>query len=184
MLPRAEHWRFWPRYGRVCYLDIECGGDEGEWGGLTVVGVFDGQKLRQFISGRDLEELNHALKGYDAVCTFAGNSFDLPVLKSVLPQMFLPPVQIDLRWLMKRIGYQGGLKRIERELGIERPPELGDMDGYGAVTLWQAHQAGEAGALELLLTYNACDVVNLEPLLKLGTETLGKQMLERAGLSL
>ena len=38
MIPRAEHWRFWPRFEKVCYVDIECGGDETEWGGLSVVG--------------------------------------------------------------------------------------------------------------------------------------------------
>ncbi len=183
MIPRAEHWRFWPRYKKICYLDIECGGDETEWGGLSVVGVYDGAKVRQFISGRDLDELNHALMDFDIVCTFAGNSFDLPLLKQVMPQMHIPPVQIDLRWLMKRIGYSGGLKRIERELKIGRPAGVQDMDGYGAVALWRAHQAGEPGALDKLLTYNACDVMNLEPLLKLGAKTLGGRMLDRAGLS-
>jgi uncharacterized protein YprB with RNaseH-like and TPR domain len=90
MIPRAEHWRFWPRFERVCYLDIECGGDESEWGGLTVVGIYDGDKLRQYVSGRDLAELNDALKGYDLVCTFGGNNFDLPMLKEIMPQMFIP----------------------------------------------------------------------------------------------
>jgi uncharacterized protein YprB with RNaseH-like and TPR domain len=39
------------------------------------------------------------------------------------------------------------------------------MDGYMAVLLWQRYQRGEKGALDLLLTYNREDVVNLEVLM-------------------
>jgi uncharacterized protein YprB with RNaseH-like and TPR domain len=39
------------------------------------------------------------------------------------------------------------------------------MDGYMAVLLWERYQRGDKGALELLLTYNREDVVNLEVLM-------------------
>ena len=39
------------------------------------------------------------------------------------------------------------------------------MDGYTAVLLWQRYQRGDKGALDLLLSYNREDVVNLEVLM-------------------
>jgi uncharacterized protein YprB with RNaseH-like and TPR domain len=181
MIPTAEHWRFWPRYGRVAYLDIETGGDPEEFGGITVVGLYDGAEVVQYVAGRDLHEAAQALAGYEVVVSFAGSSFDLPVLKSVFPRFIVPPVHIDLRWVLRRLGYKGGLKRIEKSLGLARPEHVGDMDGYMALMLWQDHLAGDPQALPTLLDYNACDIVNLEPLLNLAVERLREQTLGRVG---
>ena len=104
---------------------------------------------------------------------------DVPVLKSVFPRFIVPPVHIDLRWVLRRLGHKGGLKRIEKSLGLSRPDHVGDMDGYMAVMLWQDHLAGDPDALATLLDYNACDIVNLEPLLNLAVERLRSQTLGR-----
>jgi hypothetical protein len=72
---------------------------------------------------------------------------------------------VDLRFLMTRLGFKGGLKRIEPHFGIRRPKAVNGMDGYMAVLLWQRHQRGDKGALDLLLSYNREDVVNLEVLM-------------------
>ena len=77
----------------------------------------------------------------------------------------LPAGHVDLRFLLKRLGYRGGLKKIEPHFGILRPPEVAGMDGYEAVLLWQRHRRGDRTALELLLTYNREDVLNLEILM-------------------
>ena len=66
---------------------------------------------------------------------------------------------------MARLGFKGGLKKIEPRFGIHRPKEVNGMDGYMAVLLWQRYQRGDQGALDLLLTYNREDVVNLEVLM-------------------
>jgi hypothetical protein len=182
MLPSAEHWRFYPRFSRVVHLDIETGGDADDWGGVTVVGLWDGDRLRQFVAGRDLHELDHAMAGYQVVVTFAGATFDLPVLRRVFPRLAVPPVHIDLRWVLKRLGYTGGLKRIERRLGLARPEAVADMGGWDAVRLWRAHLAGDAGALPLLLAYNAEDVYNLQPLLDRAVGELAARELGRVGL--
>ncbi len=180
-IPPAEHWRFWPHFSRVAYLDIETGGDPEEFGGITVVGVYDGAEVTQYVAGINLHEAAQALAGYDVVVSFAGSSFDVPVLRSVFPSFIVPPVHIDLRWVLRRLGHKGGLKRIEKSLGIARPDEVGDMDGYMAVMLWQDHLAGRRRALRTLLQYNACDIVNLEPLLNLAVERLREQLLGRVG---
>lgn len=181
LIPMAEHWRFYPQFQRVVYLDIETGGDPEDFGGITVVGLYDGRQVRQYVAGRDLHEAGQAMAGYEVVVTFAGASFDLPVLRQVFSRLLVPPVHIDLRWVLRRLGHRGGLKRIEKSLGIERPEHVGDMDGYMAVMLWQEHLAGDEEALQTLLDYNACDVVNLEPLLRMAVGKLREQMLGRVG---
>ncbi len=179
LVPAAEHWRFHPRLGRVVFLDIETGGDPEDWGGVTVVGLYDGQEVRQFVAGHNMWLVNDAMKGYDVVVTFAGASFDLPVLRQVFLNLFIPPVHIDLRWPLKRLGYTGGLKRIERRLGLARPAEVAGLGGLEAVRLWQAHQAGDPRALATLKLYNAMDVINLEPLLKMAVRELTGRLLGR-----
>ena len=38
------------------------------------------------------------------------------------------PAHIDLRFLLRRIGYRGGLKKIEKELGISRAHDISDLN--------------------------------------------------------
>ena len=147
--------------------------------GVTVVGVYDGDQVEQYVADHNMWLINDALKPYNVVCTFAGNTFDLPVLKRVFPNMYLPPVSIDLRWCLKRLDHTGGLKRIEKRLGLNRPDEVADMDGLMAVRLWAAYQNGDAQALNTLLTYNAYDVINLKPLLEYSAERLRRLVLGR-----
>ncbi len=179
MIPRAQHWRFFPSFSRVAYLDIETGGDPEEWGGVTVVGVYDGRGVEQLRADHNMWLINDILKEYDVVVTFAGASFDLPVLRRVFPNMFIPPIHIDLKPPLKQLGLSGGLKRIERQLGLERPERVRGLSGFDAVALWAEHQAGHAEALPTLLEYNACDVLNLEPLLQLAARELRTRLLGR-----
>ncbi|MFH1035890.1 MAG: ribonuclease H-like domain-containing protein [Pseudomonadota bacterium] len=181
LIPAAEHWRFYPRLGRVVYLDIETGGDPQDWGGVTVVGLYDGQRVEQFVADHNMWLINDAMKEYDVVVTFAGSTFDLPVLRQAFGNLIIPPVHIDLRWPLKRLGYSGGLKRIERRLGLGRPEPVRDLSGFDALRLWQEHLAGDHQALETLLLYNAMDVINLAPLLKLTVEQMAQRLLGRLG---
>jgi uncharacterized protein YprB with RNaseH-like and TPR domain len=77
----------------------------------------------------------------------------------------LNQVHIDLRYILRSLGYAGGLKGCERKAGIDRG-ELDGMDGYFAVLLWEDYQRNmNRKALETLLAYNIQDVVNLEMLM-------------------
>lgn len=180
MLPTAEHWRMWPAFGRVVFLDIETGGDADQWGGVTVVGLYDGREVVQLVADHNMWSINDCMKGYDVVVTFSGSSFDIPVLKQNFPLIYIPPIHIDLRWVLKRLGYKGGLKRIEKQLGINRPDEVNGMDGYRAVLLWKAHQAGDPHALQTLLAYNAEDIINLKPILQFAVAELRARLLTQA----
>jgi uncharacterized protein YprB with RNaseH-like and TPR domain len=166
-LPVPEHWRLFRHFRpRAAYLDIETTGQI--WGAMevTVVGLYDGVRFRQFVQGRNLREFPRALAPYDLLITYNGTQFDLPVLRAYFAELAVPPVHVDLRFLLARLGYRGGLKGIEPHFGIRRPPEVNGMDGYAAVLLWERHRRGDRTALEQLLKYNREDVVNLEVLME------------------
>jgi len=166
-LPAPEHWRLFRTFRpRAAYLDIETTGIF--WPGLqvTVVGLYDGRGFQHFVQGYNLQEFPAALKDLDLIITYNGTQFDLPVLRAYFPHLRLPPVHLDLRFILARLGYRGGLKGIEPHFGIVRPPEVAGMDGYKAVLLWERYRRGDRTALELLLTYNREDVVNLEVLME------------------
>jgi uncharacterized protein len=181
LIPTAEHWRFYPSLTRVVYLDIETGGDQDDWGGGAGGGLYDGPRGGQFGAGYNMWLINDAMKEYDVVVTFAGSTFDLPVLRQAFHNLIMPPVHIDLRWPLKRLGHAGGLKRIERRLGLARPEQVRDLSGFDALRLWQEHLAGSPEALATLKLYNAMDVINLAPLLKLTVEQMGQRLLGRLG---
>ncbi len=167
LLPANEHWRlFRTCRPRVGYLDIETTGTF--WPGLlvTVVGLYDGVTMRQFVQGYNLQEFPRALEDFDLLVTFNGTQFDLPVLRAYFADLPLPPLHVDLRFLLARLGYKGGLKKIEPRFGIHRPAEVNGMDGYMAVILWQRYQRGDRTSLDLLLKYNREDVINLEVLME------------------
>ncbi|MGD0218675.1 MAG: ribonuclease H-like domain-containing protein [Desulfobaccales bacterium] len=166
-LAAGEHWRLFRAFRpRVGYLDIETTGSYWPGMSVTVVGLYDGSSLQQFVQGRNLQQFPQSLADFDLLVTFNGTQFDLPVLRNYFPDLALPPLHVDLRFLLARLGYRGGLKKIEPRFGIRRPGEVDGMDGYMAVILWERHQRGDRTALELLLQYNREDVVNLEILME------------------
>jgi uncharacterized protein YprB with RNaseH-like and TPR domain len=166
-LPPVQHWRLFSRFRlRAAYLDIETTGAAWPFLNVTVVGLYDGARMRQFVQGYNLRDFPAALEGVDLVITFNGAQFDLPVLRAYFPELKLPRAHVDLRFVLARLGYKGGLKRIEPRFGIRRPPEVEGLDGYAAVLLWERYLRGDCTALETLLTYNREDVLNLEVLME------------------
>ena len=68
---------------------------------------------------------------------------------------------------------------IEAEMGISRSDETSGLRGSDAIALWHAYRAGDDDALDLLLTYNLEDAVNLEPLAEFAYEALRSLCLDR-----
>lgn len=177
-LAANEHWRLFRTFQpRVGYLDIETTGTF--WPGLsvTVVGLYDGVTMRQFVQGYNLQQFPQAIQDLDLLVTFNGTQFDLPVLRAYFEDLTLPPLHVDLRFLLARLGYKGGLKKIEPRFGIHRPNEVDGMDGYMAVILWQRYQRGDRTSLDLLLKYNREDVINLESLMEQAFEMQQERLL-------
>jgi len=115
----GEAWRIYPEFCNHCaYLDIETTGLSTVFDTITMVGLYDGRRYRVFVEGENLHELPAYLKNYSVVVTFNGSGFDLRFLKLAFPALVLPPIHIDLRWVSRRIGIKGGLKSVEKELGL------------------------------------------------------------------
>jgi uncharacterized protein YprB with RNaseH-like and TPR domain len=164
-LKSSEHWRLFDIFrGRAVCLDIESNGYPAGAGGYpTVVGLYDGVDYKAFVIDEDLtaENLMERVEGYKYLVTFFGSAFDVPFLERTLPGFRLNVPHFDLCFGSRRLGMRGGLKKIERTLGIEREEATRDMDGYDAVLLWERALRGSAEALELLVAYNREDTVNL-----------------------
>ena len=164
-VPQSEHWRALPHFRRrIAYLDIETSGGF-RWEDLTVVGVYDGVRLTQYVKGDNLDLVPEALEDKAMIVTFCGTGFDIPFIRRAF-RLKVPQLHIDLCHLLKRLGHRGGLKRIEEQLGIRRAPELRNLSGMDAVGLWRHYCYGRDEALAVLLAYNAADVMNMELLLE------------------
>lgn len=103
------------------YLDIETSYD----GALTVVGLWRPHGgLSQWVSPDiDSAELLETLSGAQALYTYNGHRFDLPVIHRRLglnlKRLF---ASRDLMYDCWRRGLYGGLKAVERQLGIPPAP--------------------------------------------------------------
>ncbi|BDG09873.1 ribonuclease H-like domain-containing protein [Anaeromyxobacter paludicola] len=165
MVPQRERWRLFSRFAEDAgYLDIETDLE----GRPTAVGILDRDGPRLFLRGRDLEGFQEATAGWKLLVTFNGLSFDVPMLRRAFPGWSPPPVHVDLCHLWRRLGHAGGLKLLEHEVGIGRPPHLDGVDGRDAVRLWAAWERGDRAALRLFAEYNLLDVVNLRTLMGMG----------------
>jgi uncharacterized protein len=168
LLPVREHWRLFGDFqAATAYLDIETGPLGHGRQGITVIGLFDGQEFRSFVRGDNLHTFEDYLRRYDLLVTFNGKSFDLPMIERDLG-IPIYQAQIDLRLFLRQLGYHGGLKRIERQWGIDREDAIAGLTGFDAVLLWARYRHGDAAALQRLIAYNRADVVNLEVLLRRG----------------
>ncbi|MCI4348018.1 MAG: ribonuclease H-like domain-containing protein, partial [Thermoplasmata archaeon] len=73
--------------------------------------------------------------------------------------------------------YTGGLKRIEKELGLGDRTGVEGIEGIDAVRLWEDARRGVPGSLEKLVNYNRADAVNLEPLLEFAVREMSARLL-------
>jgi len=152
------------------YIDIETTGLSRYCAELTVIGIAveRGSKtdvIQLFEQDLCEPKIIEVLQRADEIYSYNGSRFDLPFIRAKL--------SIDIRRLFKhrdlmydcwRFGLKGGLKAVERQLGIGRV--LRNVDGYAAVKLWYEYvNNGDTEALETLLAYNREDVVNL-PILR------------------
>ncbi|SRR5258706_3354901 len=141
------------------FLDIETSWEKT----ITIIGIYrSGEETIQLIA----PEINRALllqslEGVEKIYTYNGTGFDLPVIERWLGVKLagLAPHR-DLMYDCWKRKLKGGLKGVERTLGIHRDTE--GVDGLQAMKLWAAYEQGDQEALELLLRYNKEDCVNLE----------------------
>jgi hypothetical protein len=163
-LPSAEQWRLYDAFkDEAVFLDIETA---GYYGSITVIGLYDGTNTKTFIRGYNLDRtlIERELQKYKMFVTFNGSSFDLPVIERFFGLRFSKP-HVDLRHVCARIGLTGGLKSIEKQLGIARDKQVENVSGMDAVYLWEQFKATkDVEYLNLLVKYNEEDILNLKPL--------------------
>ena len=167
LLSSNHFWRFFPDFREsAAYLDIETTGLDS-WGNeITTVALYDGKSVFTYVQGQNLDDFKEDVNRFKVLVTYNGRCFDIPFLESHFG-IRLNQVHIDLRYLLRNLGYTGGLKGCERKAGIDRG-ELDGLDGYSAVLLWNDYRRNKNfKSLETLLAYNIQDVVNLEFLMVL-----------------
>lgn len=180
-MPRNQHWRIYEQLRKkTCYLDIETTGLSKEYNEITLIGIHSEEGTKIYMNGKNLHEFKEELEKYEVIVTFNGSCFDIPFIKHKYPELNLNQYHLDLRFLMARLGYRGGLKNIEIAIGINRGEELEGVDGYEAVRLWHAYKKGNQEALKKLEKYLKADVENL----KLLMNYTYKELKEKSALNL
>ncbi len=165
-LPVKEQWRAYPDF-KTCFLDIETTGLSRHRNKITTIGLYDGEDSKIFIRHRNMEDFPEVIKDYNTIVTFNGRRFDIPFILEKFPGLILDQLHIDLMYVLRELGLTGGLKRIEKHLGISRDDEIDGVDGYQAVRLWHKYRKGDETALKKLVAYNLADVENLKILMDL-----------------
>jgi len=166
ILPTPETWQLYhERPEEAMFLDIETTGLEPEEHEITVIGAMTGGESAVFVKGVNLEEFPAYVEKRPLFVSFNGIEFDVPFLKATFPGARLDQPHIDLRFVLRSLGYRGGLKSIEKQLGIERDADVKEVEGVGAIKLWERYCQGDREALDRLIEYNLADVGNLAELL-------------------
>ncbi|HMF34554.1 MAG TPA: ribonuclease H-like domain-containing protein [Candidatus Lokiarchaeia archaeon] len=176
LIPARLHWRAIPNLlGRVACIDVETTGLSSTTDRITVVGVYDGQTVRSFVRGENLGDFPAYIAQFPAIATFNGRFFDCPFLEQEF-RAAMPPIHLDLQPLLRAAGLAGGLKAIEKQLGITRGP-LAKWSGETAPWLWRNwRQSGERKYRDTLIAYNALDAAVLDVLLRHAYNTLTEQV--------
>ncbi len=147
---------------RTIFLDIESTGLSRYYDVITMVGWSYQGRYGACIRGQDDRELRKAMQNAQVIVTFNGSLFDIPFLRIGYPDLRVPAVHVDLRFLAKRAGLAGGQKPIEEALGFKRPADVKDIRGEAAPILWHRYRRGSLDALKLLIEYNRSDIEGMK----------------------
>lgn len=155
---------FLKHQNKALFLDIETEGLSKEKNEITVIGICKDGRYYAFVKDINFEKAIKFLATTPIWITFGGEKFDIPFIKKAFQNLKYPRIHLDLYHLTKLVGLTGGLKKIEKDLGIERKTE--GFNGYTAVKLWKKwREERDKSALKKLLLYNREDVLNLKIIL-------------------
>ncbi|MFP4038684.1 MAG: ribonuclease H-like domain-containing protein [Candidatus Nanohaloarchaea archaeon] len=175
--PNKSLWRIYRNFSsEACFFDIETTGLSKKKNKVTTVSFYRGGESKTLVRGRDLTRENLRQEFFESkmLVSFNGKRFDAPFLEHNFDLEVETP-HVDLMYPAKRIGLSGGLKKIEKELEIQR--ELEDIDGREAVRLWKEYEEkNDENALDRLVRYNRYDAENLQALMEILVERLEKNV--------
>jgi uncharacterized protein len=151
------------------YLDIETTGLSPDFSEITVVGIYltNGNQDRfvQLVGEKvTAAAILEALEGVTTLYTYNGRRFDIPFIHARCGVNLESECRhTDLMNHCWNNRLFGGLKAVERQLGIVR--RIKEVDGFEAVRLWWRYVNDyDKVALQTLLEYNREDVINLKTL--------------------
>ncbi len=177
LLPRSETWRLYPEFmDRALFLDIETTGLSAQFDQVTMIGTLGDGKPALFVNGVNLDQFPAYVAQFPLLVTFNGSQFDVPFLRAHFPDARLDQAHIDLRFVLGSLGYRGGLKAVERTLGLARDPAIQGVDGFEAVRLWHRYRRGDRAALTKLAHYNLTDLVNMVELVEIAARLKCQRM--------
>ncbi|QGN07722.1 exonuclease [Halorhabdus sp. CBA1104] len=162
--PSQAQWRLYETFEEsAAFFDIETTGLDQRHDAVTTVSVRQGGETTTFVRDRDLtaQRLRKTFTDADLLVSFNGKRFDVPFLEQSFDlDGVLDRPHLDLMYPCRRLDLTGGLKQIEKDVGIQR--DRPDLSGKDAVRLWNDYQRGDEGALETLVGYNREDVDHLQ----------------------
>ncbi|MEM2121523.1 MAG: ribonuclease H-like domain-containing protein [Candidatus Woesearchaeota archaeon] len=175
--PKKENWRFYRELSdSAIFLDIET----DNFSRPTVVSITDGYDYKTLIRGFNLDfnEIQKIISNHKLIVTFNGLSFDLRILSRYVK--IKNSILLDLRPVFVRLGYNKGLKEIEKEFGIKRSSEVEFLRGEDAIFLWDNYlKTRNKEYLKLLVEYNYYDSFNLKPLAEIAYKKMKELCFER-----
>jgi uncharacterized protein YprB with RNaseH-like and TPR domain len=174
--PKKENWRLYPEFkDSSIFLDIET----DEYSKPTVISLTDGYESKTFVRGfnLDFKTIEEIISNYEMIVTFNGLSFDLRILRRYLK--FKNKIFLDLRAVFVRLGYNTGLKEMEKIFGLSRSQRVSELRGEDAVLLWNYFlKTKNKRHLKLLIEYNHYDSCNLRPLAEIAYKNMRKRCFE------
>lgn len=164
-LPPSEQWRLFSHFrAGAAYVDIETTGLSWSEDMITTIALYDGNTVRTYVRGVNLEDFADDILAYSLLVTWNGRGFDAPILRRALkiPLDKGDMGHLDLLPVFRALDLRGGLKKVEKALGLDRE-DVDGMDGWMAVRLWREFErTDDKRFLETLLAYNVADVLSLE----------------------
>jgi len=159
--PASEQWRILAEYLHAAtFIDVETTGLSWNYCHASVISAYHRGEIRSFVHGENLDDFLAIADEAELLVTFNGNCFDIPFIERTFNIPSLASPHVDLRWIAWHCGYRGGLKSIEKQMGIRRPPQIDGIDGFEAVDLYYRWQQGDMASRELLIRYCEADVLS------------------------
>ena len=161
---------------RVLFLDIETTGLSHYYDDITVIGWSIDGRAKTIVKGQNPRALYKDAERAVALVTFNGIRFDVKFIKREYPDISLPETHIDLMYLCRRVGLNGGQKAIEKQLDILYRNFAPDIDGRQAVILWHQYIRGDIDALRSLILYNRIDIAAMGAIFDSAVAQLDNQL--------